>query len=276
MIESDGRPCYREEMPRLALLLLVVLAGCSSGSVAVGRIGGDGADAAAAIPDAATCTPSLPLHEWRFEGAGTSVADLRGGGPAVLRGGALLEGGVVRLDGEDDYVDLPNGLFAGLAEVSVALWVRASGGPAYTRLLDVGTTSLGEDPPPDASYVGRSYLVLTPFTGFVPSRLAALTSNAGPPSEVVAPSLAEGDDALHLIAVTFSTSALALFRDGVLLARVPRSFPLSDVVDHNAWLGRSQYAADPYLQGEYASVRVFGTALAECEVAGLFAAGSGL
>jgi len=254
------------------LLLPLWLGACSSGSVVVGRLDAPTPDGGAPpFSDAGTCAAPRPSHEWSF--ADGTLTDRQGSGAAVLRGGAILEGGLVRLDGKGGYVDLPNGLLAGLDEVTLALWVRARGGPAYTRLIDIGTGSLGEDPPPESSYVGRSYLVLTPFTGFVPDRLAALASNAGPPAEVVAPSLGTGDEDLHLIAVTFSTATLSLFRDGVLLARVPRSFPLSDVVDHNAWLGRSQYAADPYLEGAYASVRVFGTALAECAVAELFVAG---
>ena len=268
-----------------AFAAFAAFAGCSSGSIALGRLESDGSGADAGAPeagvvdadavDAGTCLAPAPLHEWRFTGEGTSVPDLRGGGAATLRGGATLDGtGLVRLDGLDDYVDLPNGLLAGLEETSVVLWVRSQGGPAYTRLLDIGTTSLGEDPAPDASYVGRSYLVLTPGTGFVPSELAALTSNAGPPAEVVAPSAAEGDTELHLVAVAFGVASLSLFRDGLLLARVPRGFPLSEVVDHNAWLGRSQYAADPYQKADYASVRVFGRALEACEMAALYREGA--
>lgn len=272
-------------MHRVALSVLLALAGCSSGSIALGRLDseGDGGDAGvvdagvaeAGTVDAASCLAPLPLHEWRFDGEGTSVPDRQGGGPATLRGGVALDGsGLLRLDGVDDYVDLPNALLAGLEEVSVVLWVRSQGGPAYTRLLDIGTSSLGEDPPPEASYVGRSYLVLTPGTGFVPSELAALTSNAGSPAEVVAPSAAEGDADLHLVAVVFGATSLSLFRDAVLLARVPRAFPLSEVVDHNAWLGRSQYAADPYQKADYASVRVFGRALEACEMDALYREGA--
>lgn len=280
MIESDVGSCYRQEMGRRVILLSVALAACSSGSLALGRLDGADADAGPVLADSGaeaadvgSCTPS-PVHEWRFVGEGTVVADSGGGRPATLHGGASLDGsGLLRLDGVDDYVDLPNGLFAGLEEVSIALWVRWQGGPAYTRLLDIGTSSLGEDPPPDAAYVGRSYLVLTPGTGFVPSQLAALTSNDGAPAEVVAASEASGDAELHLVGVSFSATTLSLYRDGALLARVPKPFLLSSMVDHNAWLGRSQYAADPYQAAEYASVQLFDRALTECEMSTLFAQG---
>jgi hypothetical protein len=271
---------------RGCLVGLLAIAACSSGPIALGRLDdsatssiADGsADTAVDVeaqptPDGDACTPPLPTHHYAFDGVGTDVVDLRGGPSGHALGGATLDGGVLRLDGIDDYVDLPNGILANLTEVSIAIWVRRLGGPGYTRVFDFGTGSLGEDPLADASTVGRSYLAATPSTGHTPSGLAVLMSPDGPPNEVVAASDVVLDDQMRLVVVVVSSATISLFHEGVLVARVPRVVPLAAIVDQNAWLGRSQYSADPYLSAEYADVRVWGTALSDCAVRTLYAQG---
>lgn len=259
----------------------LLAAACSSGPLALGRLdddaivgadaGGD-ADGASSIGDA--CEPPSPARDYAFGGVGTELVDRRGGPSGRVLGGAALDGsGVLRLDGVDDYVDLPNGVLAGLSAVSVAVWVRRLGGGGYTRIFDLGTSSLGEDPPLGTPSVGRSYLALTPSTGNVPSGLAVLMSADGAGGEAVALSDVVLDEELRLVVVTVSSDAVSLFHEGALVARVPRTVPVAGIVDHNAWLGRSQYAADPHLAAEYAGVRVWGEALSECAVRTLHARG---
>lgn len=269
---------------RWPVAVILLASACSSGSIALGRLdesaapgprdGGllDGSPSPSA--DAAACGVPVPARHYAFDGTGTEVVDLRGGPSGRLLGGAALDGrGGVRLDGVDDYVDLPNGLLAGLDEVTIAVWVQRFGGPAYTRVFDIGTTSLGEDPPAGASAVGRSYLALTPGTGNVPAGLAVLTSPDGPPNETVMTSAVDLDEARRLVVVTVARDSLSLSVDGALVARVQRPVALAAIVDHNAWLGRSQYAQDPYLNAEIADVRVWGAALPECAVRALAAGG---
>jgi hypothetical protein len=249
---------------------------CSSGALVLGRLDerddarSSTADASAVVPDGATdaetCEPPPAARHYTFDGVGTDVPDVRGGPPGRVLGGAALDGsGVLRIDGVDDYVDLPNGILAGLGEVTVALWVRRLGGPAYTRLFDFGSSSLGEDPGAD-HYVGKTYLAATPSTGFVPSGLAVLMSQTGSVGETVAASDVDLDKEMHLVVVVVANETLSLFHDGRLLTRIPRAVPLSAIVDHNAWLGRSQYSADPHLEAEYADVRIWGSALPDCAV----------
>ncbi|MBN9162667.1 MAG: hypothetical protein BGO98_01590 [Myxococcales bacterium 68-20] len=268
------------------LVGLAMMGACSSGPIALGRLedtttpaldSGTVSDSGGipdASVDAALCDPPAPSRHYAFDGLGTEVIDLRGGPSGQVVGGATLDGsGVLRLDGVDDYVDLPNGILAGLTEVSVALWVRRLGGPGYTRLFDIGTGSLGEDPPAGASTVGRSYLAVTPGTGNVPSGLAVLMSAGGAPSEVVALSDVVLDQERRFVVVAVSNATVSLYYEGALVARVPRTVPLPSIVDHNAWLGRSQYSADPYLTAEYSDVRIWTMALPDCAVHKLHALG---
>jgi hypothetical protein len=109
-------------------------------------------------------------------------------------------------------------------------------------------------------------LPTTSSTGLVPPGLAVFMSQAGSAGEGVAASNGVLDDAVRSVVVVVSSDTLSLFREGVLLARVPRPVALSAIVDHNAWLGRSQYSQDPYLAAEYSDVRIFDVALTECAV----------
>lgn len=263
---------------RWSALLLAVTA-CSSGALALGRLDDASpsgpSDAATADAPADTCLPGTPTRQYDFAGTGTEVVDTRGGPSGRLAGGAVLDGsGTLVLDGVDDYVSLPPHLLAGLDEVTIATWVRHRGGGGYTRFFDFGITSIGADPAPDASYVGRSYLAATPSTGNTPSGLAVLLSPDGTGKEVTAATATQLEhERFHLVAVVVANGTLAIALDGTIVDRVPRTTALSAIDDANAWLGRSNYAADPYLAADYADFRLWNRALADCAIAALFAAG---
>lgn len=262
------------------VVLLLAMTACSSGALALGRL-----DDAATSPDAAadaaiadgaagSCVPGLPTRHYAFDGVGTEIVDARGGPSGRLFGGATLDGsGTLHLDGVDDYVDLPNGIVSGLEEVTIAVWLRHLGGGGYTRIFDFGISSIGEDPAPDASYVGRSYFAATPTTGNDPSGLATLISATGSGGEETAATATPLGRTLRQVVVVAAKGTLALFLDGALVARVPRTIALSTIADVNDWLGRSNYAADPYLWADYEDFRVYDHALADCAVAATFTAG---
>ncbi|AKV02618.1 Twin-arginine translocation pathway signal [Labilithrix luteola] len=274
-------------------VLVVSSPACSSGPIALGRLDdttfgadaglGDGglggeapSDAAVdAVADGGVCDTPVPTRQYAFDGTGTEVVDTRGGPSAKLLGGATLDGsGVVHLDGVDDYVDLPNGLLAGASELTIAAWFRRIGGPsAYKRVFDIGTTGNGEDPPIGESTTGKAYLALSTATGYPQSGLAALMTAGGPPGEIAATSDVVLDKEMHLAVVVVSNAALSLYYDAALVAQVTRTVELSSILDENAWLGRSQYSADGFLEGDYADVRFFSGALTACHVQKLFAQG---
>lgn len=262
--------------------LAAVAGACSSGPIPLGRLD-DGATSpntldaggSATEASAAPCVAPPPTRHYTFDGVGTEVVDVRGGPSGRVHGAASLDGsGVLRLEGGDDYVDLPNGILAGLTEVSLAIWVRRLGGGGYTRIFDIGTSSLGEDPPLNEPATGRSYFAATPATGNVPSGIAVLMSTDGPPNEIAALSDVVLDDRMQLLVVVVGGGNISLYSDATLVARAPASIPLSSIVDHNAWLGRSQYAADPHIEAEYADVRIYDSALTECAVQDLVTQGS--
>lgn len=262
---------------------LLLVAACSSGPIALGRLDDAAriagtADAGipvdAGVDAAPSCPVPAPTRHYAFDGTGTDVVDVRGGPSGRVIGGATLDGsGVLRLDGVDDYVDLPNGILAGRSEISIALWIRHLGHAGYTRIFDIGTGSLGEDPADELSTVGRSYLAATPATGNDPSGLAVLMATSGSGSEAVAASDVVLDAELRFVVAVVSPDSLSLYYEGMRVASVPRTGALASIVDHNAWLGRSQYSADPYIEADYSDVRIYDGALAECAVRALFEEG---
>ncbi|KYF84631.1 hypothetical protein BE11_11935, partial [Sorangium cellulosum] len=218
-----------------------------------------------------------PTHRYTFDGVGGVVADLVGGADGVILGGASLDGGGwLTLDGQDDYVDLPAGLLAGLRDVTVMVWVVREGGGSYPRIVDFGLSSRGEDPVEGEGGVGTSYLVITPSTVFDVRGVSTLASDSGVTGEVAIhaePTLEDGD--VHQVAVVFDGAAatLALYLDGALLGSDAVGFPLSGIQDVNNWLGRSQFDADPYFGGRYDELRIYSEALAGCAIEAAWNAG---
>ena len=238
-----------------------------------GVLPGDGA------PGDAGCTPPAAVRDYVFAGVGTEVVDRRGGPPGVILGGAALDGsGELTLDGDDDYVNLPNDILSGLNEVTVVVWIRHLGGsayngPAYVRIFDFGIGSDGEDPAEGLGTVGRTYLAATPMTGFDPRWLAALMKSRESGGEVQLATASRLVNALHMVAVGASLETLDLFLNGALIGKTPSGVPLSRIENVNNWLGKSQYDQDPHLRASYAGVQVYDRALPECAVEALYARG---
>lgn len=233
-------------------------------------------EASDASPGSSPCLTALPEPTERFDfsGSGDAVIDRMGGPSGTLYGGVALTGnGVVELDGDDDYVDLPNGLLGSKSSASVLLWTTLRDGPAYWRVLDFGNSSEGEDPTDSA--VGTTYVALTTETGLDPSGLALFIGHGGASDEDRALTALNLGDAAVAIGVVLDGQAgrADLYVDGQVVASTPMSAPLSELNDVNNWLGRSQYSADPHYPGTYTELRVYDRALDECEIAALTALG---
>jgi hypothetical protein len=247
-----------------------------------GSTGAGGATPLDGSPGDAGCTPPAAVRDYVFAGVGTEVVDRRGGPPGVILGGAALDGsGELTLDGDDDYVNLPNDILSALNAVTVVVWIRHLGasaynGPAFVRIFDFGSGSDGEDPAEGLGTVGRTYLAATPMTGFPDSRpdwLAALMKNRESGGEAQLPTASRLVNALHMVAVGASLETLDLFLNGALIGQTPSNVPLSSIENVNNWLGKSQYDQDPHLRASYAGVQIYDRALPECAIEALYARG---
>lgn len=205
----------------------------------------------------------LPLDE----GTGTLAADRSGrGANATLVGGATWTTGrnggrAVRLDGRDGHVALPEGIMEDLSDHTIATWLSLPGGTAAKQRWIFGIGSS------DVAYQG---LVVPAATRTLRS-IAGRASTWGLQGPTTTDQLA-ADTWTH-VAVTLSGTTATLYIDGI--ARATASdvdiAPFQFGRTTNNWLGRSQFAADPYLAASLQDFRIYSRALSATEVLGLTA-----
>ncbi|MEQ4304625.1 beta-L-arabinofuranosidase domain-containing protein [Plantactinospora sp. B6F1] len=215
-----------------------------------------------------TGTPPAPfVAHYRFdETAGTAAADATGNGrTGTLTGGAGWTtgrtGNAVSLNGTSGHVSLPAGLLAGATAFTVATWVRRTAAATWARVFDFGTGT-------------GTYLFLTPQSSAGTVRFAVTTGGAGAEQQLNGPAALPVDTWTH-VAVTQTGNTGVLYVGGVEVARntalTVRPSALGSTT--NNWIGRSQYAGDPYLAGAVDGFRVYARALSAAEVAELHSTG---
>lgn len=207
--------------------------------------------------------PPFVAHYPFDAGSGTVAADATGNGrTATLAGGAGWTtgrtGGAVDLTGSGAHVVLPPGLLAGATAFSVAAWVRLDAVATWARLFDFGAGT-------------GAYLFLTPRSSAGGARFAITTSGAAGEQRVDAPNPLPVGVWTH-VAVTRQADLGVLYVDGVEVARNAALTVRPGGTGQN-WIGRSQYAGDPYLDGAVDGFRVHARALTAAEVADLHTTG---
>jgi hypothetical protein len=212
-------------------------------------------------------TDSSLVAWWKLDETGGDIAydsaaqydGVTYGAPVWLPAGGKI-GGALKLDGIDDYVQLPIGsMIASLTDSTFATWVNWSGmGGDWQRVFDFGS--------------GQAVnMFLTPRTVAGGSMRFAITLNGGDnEDQATAPqALATG---WHHVAVTIDATGKTdlLYLDGQLKATktAARYTPSSLGNTTQNWLGRSQYP-DPYFNGSLDDFRIYNRALTPAEVAQL-------
>jgi hypothetical protein len=100
------------------------------------------------------------VHRYSFAGSGTAVVDSAGNANGSVQNGQLPGTGEVALDGNDQFVDLPNGIVSQLQSATFEAWVDWAGGNDWQRIFDFGDSDEAEGTPG----FGQTYLFLTPRT----------------------------------------------------------------------------------------------------------------
>jgi hypothetical protein len=212
---------------------------------------------------AAMLQPGL-IGWWKLDETGGDIAyDSAGQNDGVAYGGPVWQptggkiGGAIKLDGVNDYVQLPIGsLISTLTDSTFATWVNWSGqGGYWQRIFDFGSGT-------------ASYMFLTP-TGGTSLRFAITKAGGGGESILDGPSnLATG---WHHIAIVIdgATKAMQLYLDGsIVRTATTQTLPKDLGNTTQNWLGQSQYA-DPYFNGSLDDFRIYNRALGAAEVAQL-------
>ena len=230
-------------------------------------------------PDASHLPDEALIHHYDFGGEGTIVADIVGNAEGELMGGAVLDGaGGVVLDGVDDYVDLPNGLISSLSSVTIVVWFEWYGGRCWQRVFDFGSSVQGEDSVSGA----ETSLFVTPAS--------CNDSHVGPVYEHVTLAMFHVRDNAYVaqqehatlsdnepafVALAVDPNRLTLTVNAAVVAELPSPPQVSELNDVNNWLGRSQWAHDPTLNGRIDDVQIYDRALTESQLRRIFAQTAG-
>jgi hypothetical protein len=206
--------------------------------------------------------PSI-IHRYTFDGSGAAITDSIGTAHGTCKN-CTVAGGLVDLAAgkTGDYVELPAGLISGLTEVTFEVWVDWESSEARQHIIDFGDNNGSS---------GTSFFMLEPKSGdgflaaymnFTPSAADA-TNDWG----AIHNAALSASGVQHL-AVTFNGTKLELFLNGVSQDTFTKTQAesLSHIVDKHNWLGRSQFSANPELDGKLYEFRIYSKALSESEV----------
>jgi arabinan endo-1,5-alpha-L-arabinosidase len=161
-----------------------------------------------------------------------------------------LLGNVVSLNGTNQFVGLPGGAANACSFIAVFQW---DGGLPWQRVFDFGRST-------------NSYAFLTPQNAGGAMRFTITSSGIGGEQHLDAPGSAPVG-AWTQVAVTTDGSRGIMYVNGTpVVTNTSMTLTAPDIAPTNVWFGRSQFSADPYFNGQIASVRLYGRALAPTEI----------
>jgi hypothetical protein len=168
-------------------------------------------------------------------------------------------GNAVKLSGNGEYVNLPNGIVSGLHDFTISAWVNPSANSAWSRVFDFGTGT-------------NNYMFLTLSAGGGPIRFAITTPGGGGEQQINGPSTLPLNTWSH-VAVTLSGNTGTLYVNGQPVGtNTNMTFTPADLGATNQdWIGRSQFSADPFLAATVDDFQIYSRALSTTEVADLAA-----
>ena len=212
------------------------------------------------------------VHRYDFEGSGTRVIDRVGGDDGFLEGGAELDGrGNAVFDGEDDFAALPAGVVSSLEGGTLLAWLTWNDSQCWQRVFDFGSQMTGSN----GALESETSLFLAPEacgSGGPMSGSIELPGGERYPLDAPDP-LPSGRSAMAGVVVDPAAAVFRIVLDGDVIKQRAMPRVLSDIDDVNAWLGRSQYEVDRFLDARYEEFRIYSRPLTDAELSAIFAAG---
>jgi hypothetical protein len=211
--------------------------------------------------------PALFAYYPFSETSGTVATDASGNNHhGTIIGGATFVTGLIgnalnlnNASANAQYVALPSGMLQTLHDVTIALWVRSGTNGVGATIWDFGSNT-------------TTYMALRGKVADAgnPMRAAITVSGNASEQQLAGPPLLV-DSWTHIVMVLGSNQQ-ALYVNGLVQTLsstvVLRPADLGATV--NDWLGRSQFAGDPYFNGALDEVRIYDGALGSTQIADLY------
>ena len=243
----------------------VTAAGTGTASITV-RYSGQSASTSVTVSE----KPTVLLHRYSFT---VDANDFVGTAHGTLQGGAVVENGRVLLDpAGESHVQLPAGILGDARALTIETWASFGTVATWSRLWHFGDQN--------SSGTARYYVELCPRGSANDFFMGVSDSDPGgahADSVARAGALVDREN-VHVTAVFNPLGGYdALYLNGALVGRNlnPTVRDLTKVQDILNYIGRSLYAADPYLDGSVDELRIYDGALAPIEVAVSAAFGPG-
>lgn len=222
---------------------------------------------------------AVMTHQYTFN---DGTASDTFGADGQLMGNSSITLGVLDLPGGNgggnpnngDYLDLPASTIDinNYTDATFEAWFTWEGGGAWQRVFDFGRMTGG-------SQQGRDYIFFTPSSGGGVA-IAAMTDNAGGPDEdVINAGFPVSTNIKHHVALVVDddsnggSDSMSLYLDGQFINDVAMRYSMSDLSSNLAWIGRSLYNGDAFLNGKIDEFRIYDNALSAQDVSDSYDAG---
>ena len=210
----------------------------------------------AEIRDLAWAHPAL-AHRYSFRtNANSMVWDSIGMAHGTLMGNAVLTNGSLKLTGASGgYANLPGGLVSGSTAVTLEFWATFGTNGDWARVVDLGNISNGS---------GQNYFFFSPHNGSS-GQTVELKSNT---ATTYAISGTFDNRAVHVVCIVDPpNNYAAVYTNGVLESTRAGSSPAFGAVS-TAWafIGRSLFSSDAYLNATIDELRLYDRRLTPAEI----------
>jgi hypothetical protein len=171
----------------------------------------------------------------------------------------IWDGGPYTLDGIDDYIDIPDGITSDLYNFTIAAWVNLNTVETWARIFDFGNDS-------------TINMFLTPSSDAGSIRFAITTSGNSNEQQINGSGSFPTGSWQHVAVVKNSNTGIIYINESEAGRNSSMSLQPADLGNTvNNYIGRSQYAEDPYLDGRVENFLIYNRPLSSSEIQALAA-----